>query len=152
MDCKGFRGNIGSICRSACVGGWLTVVSAVVCVIGLSVPYILMRYSLNFGDELYQILNTMDYTVAPQAPLTYWLSALWGQLNGFAIISFRTLSVTVANLTVVIGGVYFFYKIRNLTAVLLVTGVSALMLALIQQKCYLFGWDVLHCRQFNPVA
>ena len=121
---------------------FLKGISALTCLLGILCPYLLSHFSLNFADEPYQILNAFEYEQNPQASLTSCVSVIWGGVFGWSLISFRYLAATISNITIILGGVYLYKNCRKISLTFFTVGLSAFLLSLVQQKSYLYGWDI----------
>lgn len=121
---------------------FLKGIAALTCLLGILCPYLLSHFSLNFADEPYQILNAFEYEKNPQAPLTSCISTIWGGVFGWSLISFRYLAATISNITLILGGGYLYKHCRKINLTLFTVGFSAFLLSLVQQKSYLYGWDI----------
>lgn len=65
-----------------------------------------------------------------------------GGVFGWSLISFRYLAATISNITIILGGVYLYKNCRKINLTLFTVGISAFLLSLVQQKSYLYGWDI----------
>lgn len=65
-----------------------------------------------------------------------------GGVFGWSLISFRYLAATISNITIILGGVYLYKNCQKINLTLFTVGISAFLLSLLQQKSYLYGWDI----------
>lgn len=111
-------------------------------IIGIVSPFILLRYGVFAGDEQYQILNAMNDTGNAVAPLSSFLTRIWGQMFGFSLLSMRTLAACLSTATVLIGAYYYQKRKNNKWNALMVTGICLFLSSTYQVFSYAIGWDV----------
>lgn len=116
--------------------------AAVVFAAGLAAPFFLLHFSIFAGDEPYHILNAIDYTGNAAAPLSSFLSCLWGRTFGFSLVAMRTLAACLSTATVLIGAGYYYAKKRRLRTTIWIAGVCLLLSSCCQVFSYSIGWDV----------
>ncbi len=103
--------------------------------------YTLIKYGVHFGDEPYQILNTMDYYNSPLSPLTSFFCGIFGTIVDFKWIAFRYLALTLSNLAIISSGLYLYYESRKLTFSIIATCAVIFISGLYRTIPNLFGWD-----------
>ncbi|MDE6278152.1 MAG: hypothetical protein K2M06_08600 [Muribaculaceae bacterium] len=103
--------------------------------------YYLVKYGLHFTDEPYQIMNTMDIHRSPLAPLTSWFGGLLGQLTDYRWLSYRYLAVTLNNLSIIVAGLYMYYRVRSISLTAITCSIAIILSGLSRSYHNLFGWD-----------
>lgn len=129
-----------------CVGRkkiYYQFLSELVLLLGIAIPFFLMRYSINFSDEPYQILNAMDYHQNPATIFSTYIYHLLGEICGYRLLTMRAFMAIFSIITVFVPTLYFYFNRRNVLEAMIVGGLALLLLSIIQQKSTLVGWDIL---------
>ena len=119
------------------------IVSVLFLLLGVSIPFFLMRYSINFSDEPYQILNAMDYSQSPSTIFSAYIYNILGNCFGFELLQMRTMMAIISIATIVIPLIYFYWKRNNVWETMFVGGIALVLLSAVQQRSTLVGWDIL---------
>ena len=119
------------------------LMSVLVLMIGLIMPFFLMRYSINFSDEPYQIMNAMDYHQNPSTIFSAYIYHLFGNYCGFELLTMRIFMAIIMIITMAIPIYYYYSERKNVWETMCVGGLAILLMSGIQQKSSLVGWDIL---------
>lgn len=103
--------------------------------------YMLAKYAIEFADEPYHIMNSMDIYRSPMFPLSSWLGGILGRLTDFRWLSFRYLSVTLNYLAIVASGIYLFHRSKSIKITAITVSVAILLSGLSRNYHNLYGWD-----------
>ena len=116
--------------------------SLTVLAVGAILPFLLLHFGVFAGDEQYQILNAINYRGNAAAPLSSFLTNLWGQVFGFSMVSMRTLAACLSTVTVMIGVWHYHKRICDKWNTIMMAGLCLLLSATYQVFSYAIGWDV----------
>ncbi len=103
----------------------------------------LMRHGINYQDEPYQMLNALEYTSTPLAPLSAWVGHLWSLAFGYNLLSFRAFAAITAVLAMALPCVMLYRRTGKPDLSLATFGCGCAWLALVPAKSFLYGWDNL---------
>lgn len=119
------------------------ILSSLLAIAGVVVPFWLMRHGINYQDEPYQMLNAADWADTPVAPLSALAGSLWSKAFGFTLLAFRSFAVICTLMSVALPAAVLYRRTHRLDYALAAFGAGALALAWVPSKCYLYGWDSL---------
>ncbi len=135
------------------IGLCYKIVSVLLLFLGVTTPFFLMRYGINFTDEPYQIMNAMEYLQNPSTIFSSYIYNILGNTFGFELLKMRIIMAIISIVTVIIPVLYFYLKRRSVWETMFVGGLALLLMSAIQQKSTLVGWDILSnlCLSFSTV-
>lgn len=119
------------------------ILSSLLAIAGVVVPFWLMHHGINYQDEPYQMLNALEWAETPVAPLSALAGWLWSKAFGFTLLAFRSFAVICTLLSVALAAAVLYRRTHRLDYTLAAFGAGALALAWVPSKCYLYGWDSL---------
>lgn len=99
------------------------------------------KFGIFFGDEPYQILNSMDFRTTPLAPLSCYLGGIYGDITNWSWLSFRYLGFALNVISILIGGFYMLRRTRDLVKTIAVVDLAVVFSGLFQTADSLYGWD-----------
>lgn len=99
------------------------------------------KFGIFFGDEPYQILNSMDFRTTPLAPLSCYLGGIYGNITNWSWLSFRYLGFALNVISILIGGFYMLWRTRDLVKTIAVVDLAVIFSGLFQTADALYGWD-----------
>lgn len=100
----------------------------------------MLRYFINYSDEPYQILNSMDYKNSPLAPLTAIMDNITNRLFDYQILKLRYVAFCYTMLSIMLSGWYFAKKTGKTNIALILCSVLTL-LTIRNLNITLIGWD-----------
>ncbi len=115
------------------------LLSGIMIILGIVLPYIGLGNYLLGRDEAYQALCVMNYRECPLAMLTFYIGNLWTRLFGNEILSLRCLMALCYQFSIAVSCCYLYWRKRNL----LLASVMFLMMNLGFRyvNLTLYGWD-----------
>ena len=115
------------------------LLSGIMIILGIILPYIGIENEFLGRDEAYQALCVMDYSECPLAMFTFYVGNLWMRLFGNEILSLRCLMVACYQISIGISCWYLYIRKRNL----LLTATIFLMMNMGFRyvAMTLYGWD-----------
>lgn len=119
------------------------LISIFVMMVGLFLLFFLMRYSINFSDEPYQIMNAIDYYQNPSTIFSAYIYHIFGNCCGFELLTMRFLMAIIVIITIIVPISYFYFERKNVWEAICVGGFAILLMSGIQQKTTLVGWDII---------
>lgn len=125
---------------SPCGVGFGRLLSGLFILIGLSVPFMMIKLYVPLCDEYYQALNVRSYENGPLGMLTFFIGDVWCNMVGESLLNIRALMVICIVLSISFGCGYFFSKTRDL----LMSTFLFLIMSLLSTHTvlHIYGWDV----------
>ena len=100
----------------------------------------MLRYFINYSDEPYQILNSLDYKNSPLAPLTAIMDSITNRLFDYQILKLRYVAFCYTMLSIMLSGWYFAKKTGKINISLILCSILTL-LTIRNLNITLIGWD-----------
>ena len=100
----------------------------------------MMHFNLNYSDEPYQILNSMDYKNSPLAPLTAIMDSITNRLFDYQILKLRYVAFCYTMLSIMLSGWYFAKKTGKINAAFAICSILTL-LTIRNWNISFIGWD-----------
>lgn len=115
------------------------MLSSVMLLLGIVLPYIGLGNEFIGRDEAYQALCVADYISSPVAMMAFYVGNLWTQVFGDDIMALRSLMVICYQLSIAISCLYLYYRTRHL--LLSSTLFLTMCLGFRYVAMSLYGWD-----------